>query len=379
MRETRVIPVAASVYLRVWQPIPLHPYPTQRMTPGMKSTSWSKGLPNWRSPTFRRASSMPKSCSGSSRPWERKGERFGRGARKASRARNARSIPRTPGWPAREEPQPRHAEVIASVLKSGQSRLLAPTSSRRPMTPPGTQPDPSWSFRLGPSTARRMGVIEIFQRSGVSPRTQQGYLAFLDAIGDLIGDYCRNCLFRDFRLRAGDWTRLAQFVRRLHGSLDLSVTAYAIANDGRSLLGCDRVTVLVGRGGRFRRLPSAESRLSAAAQASCGDWSNCRPPWRKPAKPFGIRMPKTICRRRSSSRWRNTWMNRIAAGWPCCRCHQSTKRRRTAGDRSVSWSWSDSRESWIGVGGGCCRRCASIATLALRNARNWSRFRLRVC
>ena len=28
----------------------------------------------------------------------------------------------------------------------------------------------------------------------------------------------------------------------MHASLDLRATAYAIANDGRSLLGCDRVT-----------------------------------------------------------------------------------------------------------------------------------------
>ena len=69
--------------------------------------------------------------------------------------------------------------------------------------------------------ACRWALIEIFQRPGASPQTQQGYLTFLDAIGDLVADYCRNSLFRDFRLRAGDWTRLAQFIRRAHGSLDL--------------------------------------------------------------------------------------------------------------------------------------------------------------
>ncbi|MGA2257706.1 MAG: hypothetical protein ABSG53_23845, partial [Thermoguttaceae bacterium] len=153
-----------------------------------------------------------------------------------------------------EETRPRHADVIASVLKSGQSRLVVPHLQPTP-------DDPAWNptgslLILSPWTVdgTSMGVIEIFQRSGVSPQAQQGYLTLLDAIGDLIGDYCRNCLFRDFRLRAGDWTRLGQFTRRVHGSLDLSATAYAIANDGRSLLGCDRLTVLVRRGRRYQAI-----------------------------------------------------------------------------------------------------------------------------
>ena len=176
------------------------------------------------------------------------------------------------------EPHPRHSEVIASALKSGHSRLLVPHLQP---TPDDLASNPTGSLLiLSPWTVdgTSMGLIEIFQRSGVSPQTQQGNLAFVDAIGDLVADYCRNSLFRDFRLRAGDWTRLAQFIRRAHGSLDLSETAYAIANDGRSLLGCDRLTVLASRGRRcqavaisgvetFRRRASVVRRLEQLSTA----------------------------------------------------------------------------------------------------------------
>lgn len=41
------------------------------------------------------------------------------------------------------------------------------------------------------------------------------------------------------------------FTNRIHASLDLKETAYAIANEARPLIGCDRVWVLVRRGNRF--------------------------------------------------------------------------------------------------------------------------------
>ncbi|MGO9115675.1 MAG: efflux RND transporter periplasmic adaptor subunit [Thermoguttaceae bacterium] len=193
--------------------------------------------------------------------------------------------PADPWLAGAEEPQPRHVAVISSVLKSGQSRLIVP---HRQATPD----DPAWNptgllLIVSPWTVDGMplGAIEIFQRPDASPQSQQGYLRFVDAISDLIGDYCRNRLFRDLRLRAGDWTRLTQFAAQVHASLDLRATAYAIANDGRSLLECDRVTVLVRRGRRqyhvlavsgvetFRRRASVVRRLEqlSAAVASVGE------------------------------------------------------------------------------------------------------------
>jgi multidrug efflux pump subunit AcrA (membrane-fusion protein) len=149
------------------------------------------------------------------------------------------------------EPQPCHAEVVAEVLQSGKSHWIAPhlaaTSGSAVMNP--TQ----FLLVVSPWTVDGMarGAIEIFQLAGASPQTQQGYVSFLEAIGELIADYCRDRMVRDFRRRANDSARLTQFAQRVHSSLDLKATAYTIANDGRSLLGCDRVTVLVRRGARY--------------------------------------------------------------------------------------------------------------------------------
>ncbi len=50
------------------------------------------------------------------------------------------------------------------------------------------------------------------------------------------------------RERAALWGHFDQFAQRAHGSLDVRTAAYAIANDGRNVVGCDRLCVAVRRG-----------------------------------------------------------------------------------------------------------------------------------
>jgi hypothetical protein len=57
------------------------------------------------------------------------------------------------------------------------------------------------------------------------------------------------------RLLAGQqdlWLRLEQFQHRLHASLDLDRVAYTLANEGCTLLGCDRLSVAERRGRKVR-------------------------------------------------------------------------------------------------------------------------------
>jgi hypothetical protein len=154
-----------------------------------------------------------------------------------------------PPLPGGDETQPSHAEVIAEVLKADRGRVIVP--HREPIRGEATSNPTDFLLIVSPWTidGASRGAIEIFQRSEASPQSQQGCLAFLDAIGDLVADFCRDRLVRDFRRRAKDGARLGQFARQVHASLDLKATAYTIANDGRSLLRCDRLTVLFRRPG----------------------------------------------------------------------------------------------------------------------------------
>lgn len=69
---------------------------------------------------------------------------------------------------------------------------------------------------------------------------------FLEELGRSAGDFFARHAARTAAARDADWQKLSQFADRVHRSLDLTETAYLLANDGRQLLNVDRVSVVVG-------------------------------------------------------------------------------------------------------------------------------------
>ena len=98
---------------------------------------------------------------------------------------------------------------------------------------------------------RVLGVLEIFQRPNVSPGAVQGFLRFLAALAELAADFLRNSQLRELQDRAALWSQFEQFTERVHEGLDVNQIAASIANDGRRLIGCDKVTVAVRQGSRY--------------------------------------------------------------------------------------------------------------------------------
>lgn len=94
------------------------------------------------------------------------------------------------------------------------------------------------------------GVVEVFQRPGARPQVQRGYLRFLQQTCQLAGDYLRSRRLSHLTEKQSLWEQLETFTRAAHEGLDVRQASYTIANEGRRLVGADRVTVAVGRGGR---------------------------------------------------------------------------------------------------------------------------------
>ncbi|MEM1304294.1 MAG: HlyD family efflux transporter periplasmic adaptor subunit, partial [Planctomycetota bacterium] len=94
------------------------------------------------------------------------------------------------------------------------------------------------------------GVVEVFQRPGARQATQHGYLRFLLQTCELAGDYLRGRRLKHLSDKQSLWEQLETFTRTAHQKLDIRETAYTIANEGRRLVGCDRVTVAVRYGNR---------------------------------------------------------------------------------------------------------------------------------
>ena len=92
------------------------------------------------------------------------------------------------------------------------------------------------------------GVIEVFQRPDSQPATQRGYLRFLIQMCELAGEWLKSRKLKHFSNRHSLWAQADQFARMVHENLDVRETAYTIVNEGRRLIGCDRVSVAIKRG-----------------------------------------------------------------------------------------------------------------------------------
>ena len=143
-----------------------------------------------------------------------------------------------------EEAQ-KHFRLLDYVVHSNNGQLVPPLS--------GFQDE-----RMGANPTRQLlvinplghdnqveGLLEIFQRADTQPATQRGYLQFVKQMCELAAEWFKNRKLRDLGDRSSLWAQADQFSRQVHESLDVRETCYTIVNEGRRLLGCDRVTVAI--------------------------------------------------------------------------------------------------------------------------------------
>jgi len=149
-----------------------------------------------------------------------------------------------------EEDQIRHGRLLHKVMTGGEGALVPPHSGAGDEDQAANPTD--YLLVLGPlkTELEVVGVVEVFQRSEAGPSTQKGYLRFLAQMCDLAGDFLKSRQLRHFSDRQVLWTQLEEFTRLVHASLHPRETAYTIANEGRRLIECDRVSVAIRRGNR---------------------------------------------------------------------------------------------------------------------------------
>ncbi len=141
-----------------------------------------------------------------------------------------------------------HLRLLQQVIASGEPKLVAPQSGSGE---PGSPGNPTNSLLvLAPMQTDDSveGVLEVFQRADSQPASQQGYLRFLVQMSQLIGDWLKSRKLRHFSNRQSLWGQIDRFAKEAHNSLDLRETAYTIANEGRQLVGCDRLSVAIKKG-----------------------------------------------------------------------------------------------------------------------------------
>ncbi len=146
----------------------------------------------------------------------------------------------------------RHNRLLRRVANAGQSLLVPPYSGT---TDGDSEGNPTrYLLVLGAlkHEDHNDGLIEIFQRPDTAPDTQRGYLRFLQQMCELAGEWLRGQKLRKLGDRQALWQQSDSFARAAHESLDLKETAHIVANEGRRLIGCDRVSVAIKKGNKCR-------------------------------------------------------------------------------------------------------------------------------
>ncbi|HEY4759706.1 MAG TPA: efflux RND transporter periplasmic adaptor subunit, partial [Thermoguttaceae bacterium] len=149
-----------------------------------------------------------------------------------------------------EEDQVQHNRLLYKALSSGEGILVPPHSGAGDDQQAGNPTD--FLLVLGPlkTDLETVGLVEIFQRTDAAPSAQKGYLRFLIQMCELATDFLKSHQLRHFSDRQVLWTQLEDFARVVHASLNPRETAYTIANEGRRLIDCDRLSVAIRRGKR---------------------------------------------------------------------------------------------------------------------------------
>jgi multidrug efflux pump subunit AcrA (membrane-fusion protein) len=149
----------------------------------------------------------------------------------------------------------RHGRMLGQLAKRGEPALVAPHSGAGV----GGEDDQAaanpteYLLVVAPIRTDRGvdGLVEIFQRTGARPNTQRGYLRFLVQICEPAAEYLKTRRLRDFGAKQSLWEQLESFTSLVHERLDSRTTAFTIANEGRRLIGCDRVTVVLKKGASY--------------------------------------------------------------------------------------------------------------------------------
>ncbi len=152
-----------------------------------------------------------------------------------------------------KEKMTEHSRLLYKALKHPEGLTTAPYTSSEEEN--GMTGNPMGCIvLLQPliTEVETVGLVEIFQRPEVNQNTLGGYKRFLHQMGELAVEFLRTGQLKNLADRQLLWNRVEEFVKTIHESLDPYQTAYTIANEGRRLIECDRVSVAIRRGSKCK-------------------------------------------------------------------------------------------------------------------------------
>ncbi|QDT30314.1 HlyD family secretion protein [Gimesia panareensis] len=111
--------------------------------------------------------------------------------------------------------------------------------------------------RIMRDSVASLGILEIIHPPPRSYAAQDGYLRFISALCEISDDFCQHQQLLKLQELETLWEEFERFSEHVHLHLDARQTAYIIANEGRLLINCDRVSVLQRTGQSYRLMAAS--------------------------------------------------------------------------------------------------------------------------
>lgn len=143
-----------------------------------------------------------------------------------------------------------HDALLGCMLQASQPQIIPPGATIEGV--PNAGNPTQYALIIAPLTVDKqvVGLIEILMDPTRRAATQKSTLRFVGDLCDLAAGFLKNRQMRQMMSQQRLWNQLEGFTHQIHGSLDLKETAYAVVNDGRKLVGCDRLSVVLKISGR---------------------------------------------------------------------------------------------------------------------------------
>ena len=133
-----------------------------------------------------------------------------------------------------------HNQLLRLIAEKGKPGVLGPRVRADIDKSAGNPTD--YALALAPILTednQTLGLVEIFQKPNWHPQDLVTYRSRSPATPRI---FCEHSSNRKVAGQEAVWTQLEVFSRQVHGSLNPTEVAYTVANEGRRLIGCDRIT-----------------------------------------------------------------------------------------------------------------------------------------
>ena len=149
----------------------------------------------------------------------------------------------------------KHLNIVGQVISQQQRFGISSASVARDSETESETNDTNCLMLFAPVFNRTKvccGALELLQRNDITDSAKEGYLKFLARIAELFPRWHENHEISRLSQNVDQFSTTMDFVSEVHNSIDYQETAFAIANEARRLLGCDRVSFAHWNGSRCK-------------------------------------------------------------------------------------------------------------------------------